>query len=222
MNFIRNHKYFVSFFTLVFTCNILFLHVLTEYVIVAKPLIMCSLLGYYITHASPQSKSFLLALIAALFGDIFLLMPGDDFFLLGLGCFLIMQLLYTKVFFKQRTLFRQKIWIPIYCILILAVSFLFLTWPVLDQMKIPVTLYALAISAMCIAAWLRSPSPGFSFVAWGAVFFMVSDLTLAVNRFYALLPYAGEIVMATYMIAQFLIITGLCATNESDPEVSRA
>ena len=218
MNFIQSHKYFVSFFTVVFTCNILFLHILTEYVIVAKPLIMCSLLGYYITHASPQSKSFLLALIAALFGDIFLLMPGEEFFLLGLGCFLAMQLLYLYCFLRQRSPIQSKMLTPVLLVFATAGICLVILWPGLQLMKIPVSIYTLAISAMAAAAWLRTRARHYTWVAWGTVLFMVSDLTLALNKFYATLPLASEIIMATYMAAQFLIITGMAASGNSSQD----
>jgi uncharacterized membrane protein YhhN len=42
-----------------------------------------------------------MALIFALLGDIFLLQEAENYFLLGLGSFFIMQLLYAYVFAKQ-------------------------------------------------------------------------------------------------------------------------
>lgn len=53
----------------------------------------------------------------------------------------------------------------------------------------------------------------------GAVLFMVSDLTIAVNKFCFPVPYSRAIIMATYYAAQMLI--ALSAVECQDAEVAR-
>lgn len=53
----------------------------------------------------------------------------------------------------------------------------------------------------------------------GAVLFMVSDLTIAVNKFCFPVPYSRAIIMATYYAAQMLI--ALSAVECQDADVSR-
>ena len=96
------YKSFTIFYSIIFFLNLLFFTWLTEYRVVSKPMIMASLIGFYISSAKKQSNAFLLAMIFALFGDIFLMFNGEEFFLIGLSCFLVMQLLYTITFLKDR------------------------------------------------------------------------------------------------------------------------
>ena len=67
-----------------------------------KPLIMLSLIFYYCREDRNRNRDFfifLMALIAALGGDVFLLFPNG--FLFGLTSFLIMQILYFISFVKD-------------------------------------------------------------------------------------------------------------------------
>ncbi len=78
-------------------------------------------------------------------------------------------------------------------------------------MKIPVIVYTGVITSMLMLA-IRA----FGFGApWygrrcilGAFFFVMSDTILAFELFYADFPYSGVLVMLTYGIAQWLIVSG--------------
>ena len=91
-------------------------------------------------------------------------------------------------------------------------------WPGLHDMKIPVAVYVLAIAAMgwqATARWIGAgPSgvtasvvtePGALLACIGAVFFLVSDSVLAVNRFRRPFAAAQAVVLGTYFLAQCLI-----------------
>ena len=75
---------------------------------VSKPMIMGSLLGFYIYTVRNQSPIFILAIIFAMLGDIFLMFGTDSFFIIGLSCFLIMQLLYVITFWKDKSSDKKK------------------------------------------------------------------------------------------------------------------
>jgi uncharacterized membrane protein YhhN len=45
-------------------------------------------------------------------------------------------------------------------------------------------------------------------VAWGSVLFMLSDALLALDKFVSPLPLAGLWVLASYYLAQVLIVQG--------------
>lgn len=45
----------------------------------------------------------------------------------------------------------------------------------------------------------------------GAVFFLISDSMIAINKFYQPIEEAGIIIMGTYCIAQLLIVMGIRA-----------
>jgi uncharacterized membrane protein YhhN len=210
MSFIKNHLHFSIFYLFIILCNILFMYYLTDYRMVSKPMIMASLLGFYISTAKPPSNVFTLALIAALFGDIFLMFPNETFFMLGLGAFLIMQIIYSVSFlsFRHSPNTFQKA--SILMVILFSLLFLYMAWPHLADMKVPVALYTFCISIMVIMAVLgNSGYPGYSFIFQGALLFMISDSLLAWNKFVSPFSLADPAIMLSYMGAQFLIVSGV-------------
>ena len=85
-------------------------------------------------------------------------------------------------------------------------------FPTLGPLKIPVLVYSLVLVGMVMTALFRygrtSPE-SFWKVFMGAVLFMTSDSLLAINKFYTPLPYAGLLIMLTYISAQYLIVEGI-------------
>ena len=211
----KKFKSITIFFGILFILNILFLYVLQDDRMVAKPMIMASLIGFYITVERRQSNAFVLAMIFALFGDVFLLFNGETFFLMGLGSFMIMQLLYTYLFSREGandTKKLLKISLPIIVLTLLVISLL---WSNLGELRIPVLVYALAISSMVISAIYRKNTlNGYLAVVLGVILFLISDAILAISKFGGAIPYQDIIIMSTYMAAQFLIVRGMVAAHE--------
>ena len=190
-------------------------------VLIFKPLLIPILWAYLRLDTDTSSPVFR-GLQAALFfswaGDIALIF-GNDYFLLGLGCFFLAQVSYTVLFFRQGVSAGlgqiQKILIALPFLLYLA-FFLNLMLPELGlrpdgaALKTPLILYGIMITAMGITAFWRprSPKGSFTWVSIGAVFFIASDSLLAYDRFLGSLPAAALSVMITYGIAQFGIIHG--------------
>ena len=78
-------------------------------------------------------------------------------------------------------------------------------------MKIPVIIYALAISAMGVMAvnrFGRVNSLSYELIFYGSLLFVLSDSILAIDRFVYGFKLSGVIVMASYMAAQYLITMG--------------
>lgn len=179
---------------------------------VTKPLILLSLIVFVFMQLGDKWWDHLLLLIALFFaflGDVFLLGNGDQFFMLGLGSFLIMQLTYCYIFFKQKMIgIHQRKWAVLFLIIIL-IFFLTQFVPQTGDLKIPVSIYTISIVLMAILAILRWKVNGYWWVVIGALLFMISDGVLGVNRFATSIPYGGLIVMATYSAAQGCIVHGL-------------
>lgn len=201
---------FNVWFIFVFIANLVFLSWHTEYKMVSKPLIVASLIGFYIANVPKQSPAFLTALIFALLGDIFLMIKHESFFLIGLGCFLLMQILYMTVFLKDKS---QDIRLNIFKSLpaiFLAGVMMYMLWGHLGAMRLPVLFYTMAIGAMVISASIRKPN-----IAWyiqvviGVALFMASDAGIAINKFASPFPGADYFIMSTYMAAQYLIVRGV-------------
>ncbi len=75
-------------------------------------------------------------------------------------------------------------------------------------MKIPIIIYIIVIMIMvwmAIGRYHSLPTLGTSLAAIGAVLFMISDATLALNKFRKPFFSAELIVLATYFTAQWLL-----------------
>ncbi len=216
MDIYNKNKTFDIFFTLIFILNIVFLHYLTDYRMVAKPMIMASLMGFYIMNAKIQSPLVILSIIAALMGDIFLLFNSEVFFLMGLGSFSIMQILYTFIFLQKRgTQTSTKKYIIISGVALAGIGLFWLLKPYLSDLFIPVIIYTSLIVLMSISAVLRKESlPSYKWVVLGAILFMISDALIAIGKFMSPIIAHQELVMGTYMLAQLFIIKGIVAQEK--------
>lgn len=182
--------------------------------LLTKGAIVSSLLIYYIIKVPPQNKIYILALIAALCGDLFLAIQKGDYFILGLGSFLIMQLLYISIFRRAYQHPKvHKLYISV-GIGIFYFVFIALSWSKLGDLQIPVALYALALCSMLYFAVNIDNRANFHYIAWGALLFLISDFLIAINKFLFPIPYEHILIMATYGIAQFLICFGLILSYE--------
>ena len=55
--------------------------------------------------------------------------------------------------------------------------------------------------------------PANQLVFFGALFFVISDSILALNKFYTPLKKSSFIIMFTYLVAQYLIVIGILKLN---------
>jgi uncharacterized membrane protein YhhN len=80
-------------------------------------------------------------------------------------------------------------------------------WPHLGRERVPVACYVATIAAMGWTAAGRAAvdAPGASLALLGALTFMVSDATLAIDRFVARFAAAQAVVMVTYYAAQTML-----------------
>jgi uncharacterized membrane protein YhhN len=185
---------------------------------ISKPLIVVSLLVYYFYDVTREDRSptFILALIACLCGDVFLMSP--EYFIPGLISFLTGHVLYIFAYRQHQTeddvdslrgLQRVRLAFPI---VLAGTGLVVILYPVLGNMQIPVMIYAAVITVMALTALFRygrTSSKSFWLVFTGAVLFMMSDSILAFNKFLAPVNNSGLLIMTTYMAAQFLIVEGI-------------
>lgn len=151
-----------------------------------------------------------LGLIFGLGGDILLMLPGN-YFLYGLVSFLIGHLCYWAAFFPDT--FGVDFFWPLLPLLILGGLILRYLWPGLTQeLKVPVMLYVSVIMGMGVLAVYRAfqfPTPATYSAAVGALLFLVSDITLAVNRFRRPFALVHLAVLSTYFAGQILIASSI-------------
>jgi sterol desaturase/sphingolipid hydroxylase (fatty acid hydroxylase superfamily)/uncharacterized membrane protein YhhN len=187
--------------------------------LVFKPLTLLLAIGWVAargrTHAQTRrSRALLLcALAACLAGDVLLMLPGDHF-IAGLACFLV-----AHVFFL--VMFGQGLpWLPSRPALLgtLGSAAAVYAWllPGLDGplLQLAVVVYGLAIALMAAQALGRAQvlaDAHARLAALGACLFMLSDGLLAIDRFVHPLPLAPFWVLASYYLAQLLMIHNAAA-----------
>lgn len=186
---------------------------------ISKYLLMPLLAMYVLMHMprGAAGRSLLLtALVFSWLGDVFLLYTerNELYFMLGLAAFLLAHLAYIFTFLRLREKpLRKHLLYPWIALPIAYALYLcYVLYPGLGDMRIPVLAYATVITLMCIAALFRmgrTPLFSFLFVQIGAIIFIASDSMIAWNMFYRQIPMAGLLIMTTYIIAQYLIVTGL-------------
>ncbi|WP_433362701.1 lysoplasmalogenase [Actinoplanes sp. CA-142083] len=154
---------------------------------VAKPL-----LAPLLIWALGRRDLVVLALCFATAGDIALLVPGQAAFLVGMVFFLGCQICLTVAFLRHG---RPPAAPVIGAALVWAVANSLL-WGQLGALRVPVLLYSVALAAMAAAAAGVSRQ-----VAVGGVLFLISDLTIGLGG-------PSLLVMATYVAALYLIVTG--------------
>lgn len=190
---------------------------LTTMYFVSKPAILTLLIIFFTKLSRTlDSKTRIIALTALIFsliGDILLMFTASSelYFIGGLIAFLLAHIMYIIVFLKQRH--EKNSAIPITIILLLyGAAIFYILKDGLNDLLIPVVIYMLVILTMAVTAYLRkgnASKSSFNLVFLGAIFFLISDSLLALNKFYEPMTSSGITVMLTYGIAQYLIVLGL-------------
>lgn len=194
--------------------------------LVVKALIIPALMLYYHSIARKKYTLFHRLMMAGLFfswlGDVLLQFSNDaisfyfepsSYFLMGLGSFLVTQVLYAIAFSipkGQNRIFNKRLYFLVLIVIYGGLLIWFL-YNKLGDYRIPVIVYAVVILTMLASAVNRyGKVNGMSYmlVAFGALFFVISDSMIAVNRFYEKFDFARILIMGTYVIAQYLIATG--------------
>ncbi len=199
---------------------------------ITKPLLMILLgIHFYFNKADDHfyGRFILIALFFSFLGDTFLMFRetgarSQQLFLLGLGSFLITQLLYFFAFWKfanGKGLVRKKPWIALLFLAFLVGNSLFLLPDLPTAFKIPVLVYSTVITLMvlsCTNLYQLIPNTIFIFLIIGVLLFMCSDTLIGLNQFKkeaVNIPFPRIAIMSTYILAQWLIVKGSIALIRS-------
>lgn len=187
-----------------------------------KPLLLPALmLPFYFSSTAFAGTIRNLVIAALLFswmGDVVLLFQDRNaiYFLVGLISFLLAHICYIIAFTKglstgRKSLLSNKAWLVL-IFLAYGIGFFYFIRNGLGEMMIPVIVYECIILLMGITAlnrFERVDEKSFQQVFGGALLFMASDSLLAVNKFYAPFLMASFLIMLTYILAQYFIVSGM-------------
>lgn len=180
------------------------------------------------TIKKPLKKVLLAALFFSWIGDVTLLFQSDGpyFFIMGLSAFLTAHVLYIWVMkpgleFSVANRLRRNVTLVAVLVLTILLVLYFEregNEAYRGLVRVAVILYALVLASMVVAAAHQgSGRERYSTLIFsGALFFMFSDLLIALGSFSNALAFLSTstisgIIMATYILAQFLIIRGMAA-----------
>ena len=182
---------------------------------ISKPLLMPVLMLVFYTASEKKNGTPFYLILSALFlswcGDALL---QANMFIPGLVSFLLAHICYI-IYFKQAGNYRKGLLQirPLIAIPVLLYVFLLLLYlfPHLQELKIPVVVYSKTIGVMLLMAMntrLQLNNTASTYFIAGALFFVISDSLLAINLFVMQHWVMSIAVMATYAIAQYLIVKG--------------
>lgn len=178
-----------------------------------KPLLMPILLLYYIISANNIEILIILALICGFLGDTFLLKENNNkFFILGTLSFLIGHVFYIIKYIQLiGDINNVLIWTIIFATayLIYGVYIYKRLCNNLGNFKLQIKIYLaiiLIMSFTCFMAYISYKGILiYSFL--GSLLFIFSDTLLSFNIFVSKNEYNDYIIMLSYVLAQFLIVT---------------
>src|SRR5690606_1648863 len=190
---------------------------LATYRYITKPSILIALILFFWTQSKALQKPIrlltVLALVFSLLGDVLLMFDNlsASYFIMGLIAFLIAHIFYILLFLKYRDKNRKPIWFGL-LLIVYGIGMFYGLKDGLGEMLVPVIFYMMVILVMVISAYWRTKTLGkwsYVLVFFGALFFMISDSLLAINKFHTALPLSNVSIMLTYALAQYFIVFGI-------------
>ena len=178
-------------------------------VYIFKPLTTVLIIVLALMAPEPFSSFYqamiVVGLIFSLGGDIFLMLPADRF-VAGLISFLFAHLFYIVAFVYPTGMHVSSLLLTLY--LVYGGIMIRLLWPHLDGLRIPVLIYMAVILVMgwqSVERWSVLQTNAALLAAIGATLFVVSDSTLALDRFRSSFTSARLLVLGAYFAAQWFL-----------------
>uniref|UniRef100_A0A8C4K7W1 lysoplasmalogenase n=1 Tax=Dromaius novaehollandiae TaxID=8790 RepID=A0A8C4K7W1_DRONO len=173
-------------------------------------------INFLVAHRS--ASRILAGLIFSAVGDAFLIWQEQGYFIHGLLMFAITHILYSSAFGMKPLDLKAGLLMGLVSSSCYAFLYSYLSGPFTYLVAVYIALIgfmgwrAVAGMQLCNDLWTWTKLSA----CIGAMLFMVSDLTIAVNKFCFPVPYSRVIIMATYYAAQMLI--ALSAVESRDEE----
>lgn len=181
-----------------------------------KPLLMPLLILFYLFNVSSPNNYIIIALVCGFLGDVFLMWPSKQTFVLaGLLSFLMGHIFYIIIFLNSTQFLNTM---PFYFLIFLLPYLLLGLYvikkllPFMKSMKIPASIYMSILIIMSFTSFTRIfsvPFLSFLLTSIGSLYFLLSDTILAFDLFKSPQKCNNFYIMSTYILAQFLIILGL-------------
>ena len=195
---------------------------------VLMPLLLFYVLSQIFGHEGEKSAAICAtgALVLHCLGDIFLEIRGDSAFIAGLSAFFAGHVIYLMYMIRKVGKLRfpeSMVWV---FSALLAIVLGFALSSKEGKMTAPVVIYSLALMyyvAVGVAGLLKSKRTrkagvimpretisAYLSILLGGILFIISDSLIALRAFIGVeIPHMGAVVMSTYLLAEFLLATGI-------------
>ncbi|MFF1868961.1 lysoplasmalogenase [Kitasatospora herbaricolor] len=178
-----------------------------------KPALMPLLAAHSLASTERAPKLLAPALMLSAGGDILLQAGGDTAFLAGMGSFAAAHVCYVTMFVRRgalddrrRTAVVAAAYAAAWAVMISQL------WPGLGDLKIPVAVYSLLLTSTAVTSARLGWRTGL-----GGALFLLSDTLIATQLAdWRELPGHQFWVMATYIVAQYLLASGTLRAHLED------
>ena len=160
----------------------------------------------FVTRQQVKTKAerlFLFGLAFSALGDFFLDYDRVNWFIFGLGSFLVAHLFYM-LSLKPVKFIRKPV-IALY--ILYGVAMFSLITPGLGELFLPVLVYMLVLLLMGITTLISDKSN--KWLIAGGCCFVFSDSLIGIDKFYQSIPYAHIWIMISYYAAQYSLVRGI-------------
>lgn len=177
---------------------------------IAKPIPILVMLAL-LKPSTPYSIYIFIGLTFSVIGDM-LLETSNTLFIYGLLAFLLAHITYFTAFLKRN---HQIALIPLLLLSSYGIALYWLMFQGLNDMAIPVIIYIIAIVLMSWRAVAQRNFDSYAiYASTGAIFFLISDSLIGINKFYVEIHDTRWLIMITYWLAQILIFYSAYKTEE--------
>ncbi|MGW2371458.1 lysoplasmalogenase [Kitasatospora sp. NPDC001683] len=180
-----------------------------------KPALMPLLAAHSVSAAAAAgreaSKLLVPALLASAGGDVLLQLKNDTAFLAGMGSFAAAHVCYVTMFVQRGALTDRRRALVVAAAYATAwVGLVGQLWPDLGELKVPVAGYSLLLTSTAVT------SAGLGWrTGLGGALFLLSDTLIATQLAkWRELPGHQFWIMATYVLAQYLLASGILQQEE--------
>ncbi|MGW3039548.1 lysoplasmalogenase [Kitasatospora sp. NPDC001159] len=180
-----------------------------------KPALMPLLAAHSVTAATTAGrqapKLLAPALLASAGGDVLLQLKNDPAFLAGMGSFAAAHVCYVTMFVQRGALTDRRRALVVAAAYATAwVGLVSRLWPDLGDLKVPVAGYSLLLTSTAVT------SAGLGWrTGLGGALFLLSDTLIATQLAkWRELPGHQFWIMATYVLAQYLLASGILQHQE--------
>ncbi len=180
-----------------------------------KPALMPLLAAHTLTTAEQAPKLLTPALLLSAGGDVLLQTGNETAFLAGMGSFAAAHVCYVTMFVKRGALDDRRRTAVVAAAYAAAWALMISQlWPGLGELKIPVAVYSLLLASTAVTSARLNWRTGL-----GGALFLLSDTLIATQLAkWRELPGHEFWIMATYVVAQYLLASGTIQAHHAAPE----